>query len=586
MRIRDENLRGGNIMKYILAILLIVNITACVPIGNSETSSSATPTQFTKASITATTTTRPTLIVPTLTALPSPTSTQTVVQNQWWNDTVFYEISVRSFFDSNNDGIGDFNGLIEKLDYLNDGDPSTNSDLGVTGIWLMPIHPSPSTHGYDVIDYYSVNPEFGSLEDFKRLVDNAHRRGMRIIIDLVLNHTSDQNPWFIQSQDPDSSYRNWYIWSKDDPGWLGAWNQQVWYPLGGAFYYAFFWKGMPDLNYNYPEVTLEMENVARFWLEDVGIDGFRLDAIGSLIEEGSNTTETKSSHEWMANYKKVIDEIKPDSMTIGEVWREDPVVIPWVANHEVDLAFEFDLSFAILSSINNGDSTQMIEVLKSGTSQFPEGQYGTFLTNHDMARVMTQLGANQEKAKAAASLYFSLPGVPFVYFGEEIGLVGDAPDEMGRRPMQWTSGQYAGFSEVSPWKMPDIDPTLNVAAEISEPDSILSHYHTLISLRNSHHALQTGRLFILLSSNQGLFACLRTTPKESVLVMVNLTNAMINNNKLSLASSDLRQGNYELVSLMGGKTLATLNVQAGGGFADYIAVGEISPFETIILELK
>jgi alpha-amylase len=572
-------------MKHLLAILFIVIITACVPVSNSAITVTSTTTDFVEPLTTITATTRAISIVPTSTPSPSPTSIQSVVDRKWWNDTVFYEISVRSFFDSNKDGIGDINGLIEKLDYLNDGDPNTNSDLGVTGIWLMPIHPSPSTHGYDVIDYYSVNPEFGTMDDFRHLVDDAHQRGIRIIIDLVLNHTSDQNPWFIQAQDPNSPYRNWYIWSKDDPGWKGAWNQQVWYPLNGAFYYSFFWKGMPDLNYTNPEVTLEMENVARFWLEDVGIDGFRLDAIGSLIEEGSITTETKSSHEWVANFKKSLDEIKPDAMTIGEVWREDPIVIPWVANHEVDLAFEFDLSFAILSSINNGDSTQMIAVLKSGTSQFPEGQYGTFLTNHDMARVMTQLGANQEKAKAAASIYFSLPGVPFVYYGEEIGLVGDAPDEMGRRPMQWTGGQYAGFSEATPWKMPVIDAIFNVTAETSNPNSLLSYYRMLISQRNSHSALRTGKLFLLSSSNQGIFACLRTTPEESVLVMVNITDAPISNNKLSLDSSDLSKGEYEPMPLLGGDALTKLNVLSGGAIADYIPTAEIAPYATIMMVL-
>lgn len=193
---------------------------------------------------------------------------------------------------------------------------------------------------------------------------------------------------------------------------------------------------MPDLNYTTPAATAEMENVIRFWLEEIGIDGFRLDAIGSLIEEGPITIETKASHDWFASFYKFYNEIKPETMTIGEVWREDAVVVPWVANHEVDLAFEFDLSAAMLASINDGNSGKMVETLRSGTSMFPEGQYGTFLTNHDMTRVMTQLGGNTEKAKAATSLYFSLPGVPFVYYGEEIGMSGEEPKNPIRAPMQ------------------------------------------------------------------------------------------------------------------------------------------------------
>jgi len=523
-------------------------------------------------------------IPPTETALPSPAPTQAAANHPWWNDAVFYEIDLRSFYDSNGDGIGDFNGLIEKLDYLNDGDPNTNTDLGVTGIWLKPIHPSPSTHGYDVTDYYAVNPQYGSMDDFRRLVQEAHRRDIRVIIDLVLNHTSSQHPWFIQSRDAQSSYRDWYLWADVDPGWKGPWNNQVWYPLNGGYYYAFFWEGMPDLNYTNPEVTAEMENVTQFWLEDAGIDGFRLDAIGALIEEGTATTETKASHDWFANYFKFVKEVKPDAMTIGEVWNPDNVVVPWVTDKEVDLAFEFDLSAAMLASINEGNSTKILETLQSGTSQFPEGQYGTFLTNHDMKRVMDQLGGNPEKAMAAASLYFSIPGVPFVYYGEEIGMF---DEELRRLPMQWSAGQYAGFSDVAPWIMPNNNyTTFNVATETDDPGSMLSHYRRLISLRNNHPALRTGDLFLPSTNNQGLFACLRTTPDEFVLIIVNLTGSPIRDFKLFLASSPLHQGEYAPVSLLDGTPLATLTVLGNGHIGNYVPMPEIPPYATIMMQLQ
>jgi glycosidase len=331
----------------------------------------------------------------------------------WWNDSVFYEIRVRSYYDSNGDGIGDLSGLIQKLDYLNDGDPSTTTDQGITGIWLMPIHPSPSTHGYDVTDSYGVNPQFGNMDDFRRLVDEARRRGTRVIIDLVLHNTSVQHPWFIQSQDPQSPYRGWYIWADADPGVLGAWNQKVWYELNGDYFHALFWEGMPDLNSANPDVTTELEKVTRFWLKDVGVDGFRLDSPGSLMRPGTEVLNTKAQHDWFARYFKFYRQVKPDAVTIGEVWRPDADVIPWVAGKQVDLAFEFDLAFAMIASINEGNSTRMLETLANGTSRFPAGQYGTFLTNHDMARVMTQVGGSPEKAKVAASLYLTLPGVPF-----------------------------------------------------------------------------------------------------------------------------------------------------------------------------
>ncbi len=525
-------------------------------------------------------------VPPTVMAIPSLTPTQATINHPWWNNTVFYEIFVRSYYDSNSDGIGDFNGLIEKLDYLNDGDPNTTIDLGITGIWLMPIFSSPSTHGYDVTDYYAVNSEYGTMNDFRHLVDEAHQRGIRVLIDLPINHTSSQHSWFIKSQDVQSQYHDWYIWADNDPGWKGAWNQQVWYPLNSSYYYAFFWEGMPDLNYTNSAVTKEMEKITQFWLNDIGIDGFRLDAISSLIEEGSSTIETQASHVWFTNYFKFYKGLNPEAMTIGEIWMPDDIVIPWVANKQVDLAFEFDLSATMLSSITDGNSTRMLETLKSGTRRFPAGQYGTFLTNHDMARVMTQLDGNLEKAKAAASLYFSLPGVPFVYYGEEIGMFGEAPDEQGRRPMQWTGGQYAGFSDVAPWKLPDANyEVFNVSTEIDDPKSLNSHYRALISLRNSHPALQTGDLLLLSTNDQGLFACLRTMSNESMLILVNLSGSPIRNYQLSLASSTLPQGEYTPISLLDETELAELIVLEKGQILNYVPALEIPPYASIIMEL-
>lgn len=560
-------------------VMLVLSLTACTSAGNSETP----PVSITPLSNPSSVPASATPFQPTETAIPSPAPTQAASQ-PWWNDAIFYEIDVRSFYDSNSDGIGDFQGLIEKLDYLNDGDPSTNSDLGITGIWLKPIHPSPSTHGYDVTDYYAVNPQYGTIDEFRRLVDEAHQRGIHVIIDLVINHTSNQHPWFIQSRDANSPYRDWYLWADVDPGWKGEWGNQVWYPLNDDYYYAVFWEGMPDLNYKNPAVTAEMQNVTRFWLADVGIDGFRLDAIPSLIEIGTVTANTKDSHGWFADYYQFYKGIKPDAMTIGEVWSGDAEAVPWVANQEVDLAFEFDLAFAMLESINDGNSARMLATLKSGTRRFPKGQYGTFLANHDMHRVMDQLGGNPEKAKAAASLYFSLPGVPFLYYGEELGM---SEDGLLRVPMQWSGERYAGFSDVRPWETPDHDyPIFNVEAETGDPESILSHYRTLISLRNSHSALRIGELFLITTSNPGLFACLRTTADEFVLVIVNLTNTPIRDYELSVSANPLSQGEYAAVSLMDEITLTPLTIRDKGWMSNYVPVAEIPPYATIMIQLK
>ena len=266
----------------------------------------------------------------TITPPPSPTLTSTPVQNpppaptSWWNGAVFYEVFVRSFADSSsgplaNDGIGDLQGLVEKLDYLNDGDPSTTDDLGVTGLWLMPVMSSPSYHGYDITDYYTVNQEYGTNDDFKRLVIEAHQRGIKVIIDLVLNHTSSEHPWFIEARDnPGSDRRNWYIWSQDKPNYLGPWGEEVWHPSPSGYYYGIFWSGMPDLNLKNPQVTAEMENVARFWLEDAGVDGFRLDGARHLIEEGSIQENTPETHAWWKNFRTVYKGSNPQALAVGD----------------------------------------------------------------------------------------------------------------------------------------------------------------------------------------------------------------------------------------------------------------------------
>ena len=248
------------------------------------------------------------------TIAPTPIKESTPVN--WWSNDVFYEIFVRSFNDSNGDGIGDFNGITQKLDYL--------QELGVTAIWLMPIFPSPSYHGYDVTDYYDVNPQYGTMDDFKTLVEEAHKRDIRIIIDLVINHTSDKHPWFKEAKkDPNSPYRDWYIWSKTDPKYLGPWGERVWHSSTSGFYYGIFEAFMPDLNYKNPAVTDEMKKVASFWLKDIGVDGFRLDAAKHLIEEGSKQENTKATHLWYQNeFYPATKAINPEVHDRwGVVWR-------------------------------------------------------------------------------------------------------------------------------------------------------------------------------------------------------------------------------------------------------------------------
>jgi alpha-amylase len=223
----------------------------------------------------------------------SPTETQRSEKEQdqssasWWNATTWYEIFVRSFKDSDGDGIGDFQGIISQLDYLNDGNPDTTTDLGITGIWLMPIMPSPSYHGYDITDYLAVNPDYGTMQDFKALLEACHARGIRVIIDFVVNHTSSEHPWFQAALKGDPTYKDYYVWQKKDPATNGPWGQDPWHKgTNNEYYYGAFWGGMPDLNYHNPKVIEEVYAVSDYWVKEVGVDGFRIDAARYLFEEG------------------------------------------------------------------------------------------------------------------------------------------------------------------------------------------------------------------------------------------------------------------------------------------------------------
>jgi len=505
----------------------------------------------------------------------------------WWNDTVFYEIFVRSFYDSDGDGIGDFNGIIEKLDYLNDGDPATHQDLGITGIWLMPINPSPSYHGYDVTNYQAVNPEYGTMEDFKRLVDECHARSIRVIIDLVLNHTSSRHAWFVAAQDPASPYRDYYIWAETRPEYYGPWGQNVWYRRPSGYYYALFWEHMPDLNYANPQVTLSMENAIAFWLTETGVDGFRLDAARHLIEDGADQENTPATHLWYGGFRLFYKNLNPAAVTVGEIWDDTGSVSEYIQGDELDLAFEFNLAEAFIASANQGNAYSATGQVRLSYRLLPDLQFATFLTNHDIDRVYSQLGADPDKARVAASLLLTAPGVPFIYYGEELGMQGTGAHENIRRPMQWSAERTAGFSTDFPWISlgPDWE-TNNVASETADPDSLLSHYRMLIQLRNDHAALRVGDLRTITTLNPGVYSILRVSQEEAVMVIINLTSEPVSDYRLTLENSALVSGTYLALPLLGTGTFTDLTALTSGGFSNYIPLEEIPPYATIILQLQ
>lgn len=514
------------------------------------------------------------------TTVGSAPTTAAETANAWWNDRVFYEIFVRSFYDSDGDGIGDLPGLIEKLDYLNDGDPATTDDLGVTGIWLMPVTQSPSYHGYDVTDYYTVEEDYGRNADFKRLVAEAHRRDIKIIVDLVLNHTSSQHPWFIASASgPDSPKRAWYIWSPTDDGTRAPWpgGGPVWHRRGDAYYFGLFWEGMPDLNYRNPEVTAEMENVARFWLEEMEVDGFRLDAVRHLVEEGTTYAGAPATHRWLAQFDDFLDAVNPAALTVGEVWDVTEQTAAYVRGDEVDLVFEFSLADAILTGVAQGRPAGLGQRLAAALAAYPTGQFATFLTNHDQPRVATILGNDPAGLKLAATTLLTLPGVPFIYYGEEIGMTGNKPDELIRTPMQWSPATNAGFTRGRPWQRVNRGfEQLNAAVQDADPASLLNHYRRLIHLRHDHPALRRGRLIPVESTCAATLAFLRQAPADdtdaaagqTALVVLNFARDKQQGCTFSYRGDVLPAGTYPLRDLLSESAAAPLTVTAGG-FQNY-----------------
>ena len=447
----------------------------------------------------------------------------------WWNGAVFYEVFVRSFLDANGDGKGDLPGLVSRLDYLNDGDPATDTDLGVDALWLMPVFDSPSYHGYDVTDFERVNPDYGTNADLERLFAEAHRRGMKVIVDLVLNHTSSQHPWFIESaSSPTSGKRDWYVWRPDDPGWGQPWNpgQGTWHERNGAHYYAIFWGGMPDLNFRTAAVRAEAKRIARLWL-DRGVDGFRLDAIRHLVEAGPGPGQSGSpeTHAFLQEFAAAVKAAKPDAVLVGEVWSNTLDISDYYAPGELDLLFDFPLATAIVDGVKAGDGAGIGIALEEVIRTYPKGAVDApFLTNHDQIRIGTQLGGDGAKLRLAAAILLTLPGAPFLWQGEELGMQNGpgTDDEWKRTPFPWDSTPGGGFTSARPWQgfAPGKE-TANVAAETADPGSLLSRYRALIRARHGSEALRTGDLG-LLPAGLPVLAYVRRVGGETVLVAHNL----------------------------------------------------------------
>lgn len=491
--------------------------------------------------------------------------------NDWFKSAVFYQVFVRAFCDSNGDGIGDLRGVASKLDYIR--------ALGVDTIWLMPITPSPlRDSGYDVSGHFDVHPDYGTLKDFRDLVSAAHARGLRIIVELVPNHTSDQHPWFQASHDPQhpehAKYRDWYVWSDTDDKYKDAriifidFEKSNWTfdPLRRQYFWHRFFHHQPDLNFDNPEVQKAMMRVAQFWV-DQGADGIRVDAPPYLIErEGTSCENLPESHAYYKRLRAFLDAYAPGNMLLAEAnqWAKD--TLPYFGdNDEFHMNFHFPLMPRIFLALAKG-SRESLDWILEQTPPIPENcQWATFLRNHDeltlemvtadereflwnhyamddemrlnlgiRRRLAPLLENDRARIQVAHSLLLTLIGSPVLYYGDEIGM-GDnikLDDRWGcRTPMQWNDGVNAGFSSASPDKLylPVIhDETfgykrVNVAEAEDASDSLLNWIRGALKIRAQHPAFGLGELQTLSPANSTIFAYMRTTVQEKLLVVNNLS---------------------------------------------------------------
>jgi len=453
----------------------------------------------------------------------TPTPEPEIETPAWFDDVIMYEIFVRSFYDSDGDGIGDLAGITSQLDYL--------EELGVTAIWLMPINPSPSYHGYDVTDYFDIHPDYGTLEDMVALVDAAHARGIRIIMDYIVNHLADDHPIFQDAYgDPDSQYADWFLWTNE----------------AHTNYRAFAgFRDMPEFNHDNPEVYDYVAEIARFWMDldgdgdfTDGVDGFRCDV---AIDVPLTT--------WQA-LKQDTRELNPEVFWLGEVWERNLQNLPRWYDDAFDALFDYPLYHTIANSHDKSMDSMLAGVqapslvnviIKGEDNLFPAGyQIVRFLNNHDNHRVMSEVGMDWDRARTAATFYLTLPGAPMIYYGEEIGMLGEKGsgdpywDEYRREPMDWYTAEEG--EGMPTWFRPGnrynaAADGISVEEQDGESGSLLSHYRALTALRNAHPALRGGAFAkVQVSSARGVYAFTRHAPpadnhpEEWFLVVLNFSD--------------------------------------------------------------
>ncbi|MDA8039024.1 MAG: maltose alpha-D-glucosyltransferase, partial [Actinomycetota bacterium] len=487
----------------------------------------------------------------------------------WYKDAVIYELHVRAFADSDGDGRGDFKGLASRLEYLH--------QLGVTAIWLLPFYPSPlKDDGYDIADYTSIHPDYGTLGDFKRFVEEAHRSDMRVITELVLNHTSDQHPWFQRARrsPPGSKWRDFYVWSDSPDRYQQAriifqdfeTSNWAWDPIAGAYFWHRFYSHQPDLNFHNPTVRQAMLRCVDFWLR-LGVDGLRLDAVPYLYErEGTDCENLPETHDFLRQLRRHVDDRFANRMLLAEAnqWPNDAAAY-FGKGDECHMAFHFPLMPRLFMGLRMEDRFPIIDIMQQTPAIPQSAQWALFLRNHDeltlemvtdeerdymyrsyardpvmrvnlgiRRRLAPLLQFHRQKIELMYGLLMSLPGTPVLYYGDEIGMgdnvyLGDRNSV--RTPMQWNADRNAGFSDANPQRLflpVNIDPfahyeSVNVEAQLDNPDSLLRWVRRLIALRKRHPVFGRGGLEFVHSDNPQVLAFVRRDEREQVLVVANLS---------------------------------------------------------------
>lgn len=438
---------------------------------------------------------------------------------------VYCEIFVRSWYDTNDDGIGDLNGVTEKLDYL--------KSLGVSGIWLMPINPSPSYHGYDVTDYEAINPQFGNMADFERLVSEAHKRGIKVIIDLVLNHTSNAHPWFKAAANPNDPHHDWYSWASPTTnlGAASAAGDKAWQALpDGRHYLGIFSRGMPDLDYDSPGVRKAMVQVGQFWMRK-GVDGFRLDAAPHIYlnfaSQQGDPAVLRKNLAWWHQFMQAVRAVNPHAYVVGEVTEKTPQQLaPWFGT--LSAVFDFPLATRLIDAARSEQAGDLAGFLQHADAAFAAAAGHTaadapFLSNHDQNRVMSQLHGDGGHMRVAAAMLLTLPGHPFVYYGEELGMRGVNPDPDLREPMRWERSAH-GVGETT-WKQSSTHDgaEVSVQAELADQGSLLQRYIALIHWRSEISALRDGAITAYPIADAHVVAWRLDDANSRVLVVHNLS---------------------------------------------------------------